>query len=316
MPYARAGRSGLLLPRISLGLWNNFGADRPLLTQRSILLRAFDLGVTHFDLANNYGPEPGAAERNAGAIIARDLKAYRDEILISTKAGYLMWPGPYGDWGSRKHLLGSLDQSLQRMGLDYVDVFYSHRPDPNTPIEETASALASAVRAGKALYVGLSNYDPAQTLAAAAALKAEGIPLLVHQPRYNMLDRRIENGLLAVLDELDVGTVVFSALAQGLLTDRYLDGIPAGSRAAAGRWMNEGSITAEYLAKARALDALAKERGQTLAQLALTWVLRHPRITTALIGASSIDQLEDSLLAATAAELSEAELAAIDAVLA
>ncbi|MGN6503493.1 MAG: aldo/keto reductase [Pseudolysinimonas sp.] len=312
MPYVRTGRSGLLLPRISLGLWNNFGSDRPLDTQRAILRRAFDLGVTHFDLANNYGPAAGAAERNFGTILREDLMPYRDELIISTKAGYDMWPGPYGEWGSRKYLLASLDQSLARMGLPYVDIFYSHRPDPETPIEETMGALAHAVRQGKALYAGISNYDPDQTRAAAAALAAEGVPLLIHQPRYNMFDRRLEHGLLDALDEVHAGSIVFSPLAQGLLTDRYLGGIPEGSRAAAGRWISAGNIDETYLARARALNDIAAGRGQTLAQLALTWVLRHPQVTSALIGASSVAQLESSMAAATAPELTPDELAAIE----
>ena len=252
MQYVRSGRSGLKLPRISLGLWNNFGSDRPLDTQRAILRRAFDLGVTHFDLANNYGPVNGAAERNFGLILNDDFLPYRDELIISTKAGFDMWPGPYGEWGSRKYLLSSLDQSLGRMGLDYVDIFYSHRPDPETPIEETMGALATAVKSGKALYAGISNYDAEQTLAAHAALTAEGIPLLIHQPRYNMFDRRMEDGLLPVLDEIGAGGIVFSPLAQGMLTDRYLDGIPTDSRAAEGRWISEKNIDATYLERVTA----------------------------------------------------------------
>ncbi|MEO5920325.1 MAG: aldo/keto reductase [Pseudolysinimonas sp.] len=312
MQYVRSGRSGLKLPRISLGLWNNFGSDRPLDVQRAILRRAFDLGVTHFDLANNYGPVNGAAERNFGLILRDDLLPYRDELIISTKAGYDMWPGPYGEWGSRKYLLSSLDQSLGRMGLDYVDIFYSHRPDPETPIEETMGALATAVRSGKALYAGISNYDPDQTRAAAAALSAEGIPLLIHQPRYNMFDRRMEDGLLEALDEVHAGSIVFSPLAQGMLTDRYLDGIPSDSRAAEGRWISETNIDATYLERAKALNAIAKDRGQSLAQLALTWVLRHPQVTSALIGASSVAQLESSLGALDAPALTTAELDAIE----
>ncbi|WP_425565068.1 aldo/keto reductase [Pseudolysinimonas kribbensis] len=312
MPYERSGRSGLLLPRISLGLWNNFGSDRPRQTQREILLRAFDLGVTHIDLANNYGPDGGDAERTFGAVLASDLRPYRDELVVSTKAGYRMWPGPYGEWGSRKGMLASLDQSLGRMGLDYVDIFYSHRPDPSTPIEETMGALASAVRAGKALYAGVSNYDPEQTRAAAAALAADGVPLLIHQPRYNMFDREIERGLLPVLAQVGAGAIVYSPLAQGLLTDRYLAGVPSDSRAAIGRWMTERNISPEYLETARALNEIARGRGQTLAQLALTWVLRHPEVTSALIGASSVAQLEDNLRAATAAPLTADELAAIE----
>ena len=312
MPYPRVGRGGLRIPEISLGLWNNFGSDRPLDTQRAILRRAFDLGVTHFDLANNYGPVNGAAERNFGTILHDDLLPYRDELVISTKAGYDMWPGPYGDFGSRKYLLSSLDQSLKRMGLDYVDIFYSHRPDPETPIEETMGALATAVKSGRALYAGISNYDPEQTRAAAAALAAEGIPLLIHQPRYNMFDRHIEQGLFPVLDEVGAGSIVFSPLAQGMLTDRYLNGIPSDSRAAEGRWMTEKNISATYLERVRGLDAIAKDRGQTLAQLALTWVLRHPQVTSALIGASSVAQLESSLGAANATPLTAEELAAIE----
>ncbi|MDP9028473.1 MAG: aldo/keto reductase [Actinomycetota bacterium] len=312
MPYPRVGRSGLRLPEISLGLWNNFGSDRPLNTQRAILRRAFDLGVTHFDLANNYGPVNGSAERNFGTILHDDLLPYRDELIISTKAGYDMWAGPYGDFGSRKYLLSSLDQSLARMGLDYVDIFYSHRPDPETPIEETMGALATAVKSGRALYAGISNYDPEQTRAAAAALAAEGVPLLIHQPRYNMFDRHIENGLFPVLDEVGAGSIVFSPLAQGMLTDRYLNGIPSDSRAAEGRWMTEKNISATYLERVTGLNAIAKDRGQTLAQLALTWVLRHSQVTSALIGASSVAQLESSLGAANAAPLTSEELAAIE----
>jgi L-glyceraldehyde 3-phosphate reductase len=312
MPYPRVGRSGLRLPEISLGLWNNFGSDRPLDTQRAILRRAFDLGVTHFDLANNYGPVNGSAERNFGAILHDDFLPYRDELVISTKAGYDMWAGPYGDFGSRKYLLSSLDQSLARMGLDYVDIFYSHRPDPETPIEETMGALATAVKSGRALYAGISNYDPDQTRAASAALAAEGIPLLIHQPRYNMFDRHIEGGLFPVLDEVGAGSIVFSPLAQGLLTDRYVNGIPSDSRAAEGCWMSEKNISPSYLERVRGLDAIAKDRGQTLAQLALTWVLRHPQVTSALIGASSVAQLESSLGAANATPLTADELALID----
>ena len=312
MPYPRVGRSGLKLPEISLGLWNNFGSDRPIDTQRATLRRAFDLGVTHFDLANNYGPVNGAAERNFGRILHDDFLPYRDELIISTKAGYDMWAGPYGDFGSRKYLLSSLDQSLKRMGLDYVDIFYSHRPDPETPIEETMGALATAVKSGRALYAGISNYTPDQTEAAAAALADEGIPLLIHQPRYNMFDRHIELGLLPVLDEVGAGCIVFSPLAQGMLTDRYLDGIPADSRVAEGRWLSEKNISETYLERVRGLQAIAQERGQTLAQLALTWVLRHPQVTSALIGASSVAQLESSLAAANAAPLTDDELAAID----
>jgi L-glyceraldehyde 3-phosphate reductase len=313
MSYNRAGRSGLKLPAVSLGLWNNFGNDRPLETQRAILRRAFDLGITHFDLANNYGPPAGSAESNFGRIFAEDFSAYRDEILISSKAGYFMWDGPYGEWGSRKNLLSSLDQSLGRLGVDYVDVFYSHRPDPDTPIEETMGALASAVQQGKALYVGVSNYSPEQTLAAAAALAEHKIPLTLHQPRYNMFDRHIEDGLLPVLDQIGAGGIVFSPLAQGLLTNRYLDGnIPSDSRAAEGRWLNAEKITDQYLERARALEEIAQKRGQSLAQLALSWVLRHSQITSALIGASSVAQLENNIAALESAPLTDEEIAAIE----
>lgn len=312
LEYARSGRSGLRLPRISLGLWNNFGDDRPLETQRAILRRAFDRGVTHIDLANNYGPPEGSAERNFGAVFAKDLAPYRDELILSTKAGYYMWPGPYGEWGSRKYLLASLDRSLARMGVDYVDVFYSHRPDPRTPIEETMGALATAVRQGKAIYAGISNYDPEQTRAAAAALAAEGVPLTISQPRYNMFDRRIEHGLLPVLDEVGSGGIVYSPLAQGLLTDRYLHGIPEGSRAAEGRWIGSDNISEQYLERARGLAAIASARGQSLAQLAITWVLRHSQVTSALVGASSVRQLDDTLAALDGEALSAEELTEID----
>ncbi|HEY0261158.1 MAG TPA: L-glyceraldehyde 3-phosphate reductase [Lacisediminihabitans sp.] len=311
--YTRTGRSGLKLPAISLGLWNNFGSDRPIDTQRAILRRAFDLGVTHFDLANNYGPPAGSAETNLGRIFADDFRPYRDELIISTKAGYDMWDGPYGEWGSRKYLLSSLDQSLGRMGLDYVDIFYSHRPDPETPIEETMGALATAVTSGKALYAGISNYNTEQTIAAHKALAAHGIPVLIHQPRYNMFDRHIETeGLLPVLDELGMGSIVFSPLAQGLLTDRYLAGIPADSRAAEGRWITADNISETYLERARALNEIAKGRGQSLAQLALSWVLRQPQITSALIGASSVRQLENNIAALESAPLTDEEIAAIE----
>jgi L-glyceraldehyde 3-phosphate reductase len=313
MDYRRVGRSGLKLPALSLGLWHNFGSDRPLDTQRAILRRAFDLGITHFDLANNYGPPYGAAETAFGRIFAEDLRPYRDEIVISSKAGYDMWPGPYGDGGSRKYLLSSLDRSLERLGVDYVDVFYSHRPDAETPIEETMGALASAVQQGKALYVGISNYDPEQTRAAEAALASSGVPLLIHQPRYSMFDRHIEDGLFPVLDELGTGCIVFSPLAQGLLTDRYLDGtVPEGSRAATSRFLSSDRIDEDYLARARGLDAIAKGRGQTLAQLALSWVLRVPTVTSAVIGASSVAQLEQNVAALAAGPLTESETAAIE----
>ena len=311
--YSRVGRSGLRLPRVSLGLWNNFGNDKPLEGQRAILRRAFDLGITHFDLANNYGPPDGSAESNFGRIFAEDFRPYRDEMIISSKAGYYMWPGPYGEWGSRKNLLSSLDQSLSRLGLDYVDVFYSHRPDPETPIEETMGALATAVNSGKALYAGISNYSPEQTRAAHAALAEHKIPLLIHQPRYNMFDRHIENGLFPVLDELGMGSIVFSPLAQGLLTNRYIQGtIPDGSRASEGRWLTPGVVGEEYLTRARALTEIAEGRGQSLAQLAVLWVLRHPQVTSALIGASSVAQLENNVAALDGVALTAAEIAAIE----
>lgn len=312
LEYARVGRSGLKLPRISLGLWNNFGDDRPIETQRAILRRAFDRGVTHFDLANNYGPPAGSAEQNFGTIFAQDFARYRDELIISTKAGYYMWPGPYGEWGSRKYVLSSLDASLTRMGVDYVDVFYHHRPDPDTPLEETMGALATAVTSGKALYAGISNYNAEQTREAHRVLGELGIPLLIHQPRYNMFDRRMEDGLLDALAELNLGSIVFSPLAQGLLTGRYLDGIPADSRAAEGRWISSDNIDEAYLGRARALNAIAEARGQSLAQMALLWVLRHPQVTSALIGASSVRQLDNSLDALHAAPLTADEIAAIE----
>ena len=314
LEYARVGRSGLKLPQVSLGLWNNFGADRPLETQRAILRRAFDRGVTHFDLANNYGPPAGSAESNFGQVFAADFAPYRDELVLATKAGYYMHEGPYGEWGSRKYMLSSLDASLKRMGVDYVDIFYSHRPDPETPIEETMGALATAVHQGKALYVGVSNYDqPEQLRAAVSALAEHKVPLLIHQPRYNMFDRHIEeSGLLDALDELGVGSIVFSPLAQGLLTGRYLKGVPADSRAAEGRWLTERNISEEYLDRARGLNAIAEARGQTLAQLALLWVLRQPQVTSALIGASSVAQLDDNLDALAAAPLTPDEVEAIE----
>ncbi|MBC7762466.1 MAG: L-glyceraldehyde 3-phosphate reductase [Candidatus Saccharibacteria bacterium] len=311
--YNRVGRSGLKLPAVSLGLWNNFGFDRPIETQRAILRRAFDLGVTHFDLANNYGPPAGSAETNFGRIFADDFRPYRDELIISTKAGYDMWDGAYGEWGSRKYMLPSLDQSLGRMGLDYVDIFYSHRPDPETPIEETMGALATAVTSGRALYAGISNYSTEQTVAAHQALAEYKIPLLIHQPRFNMFDRHIETeGLLPVLEEIGMGSIVFSPLAQGMLTDRYLKGIPADSRAAEGRWINSDNISETYLERANALNEIAKGRDQSLAQLALTWVLRNPQVTSALIGASSVAQLENNVAALESAPLTEAEIAAIE----
>jgi L-glyceraldehyde 3-phosphate reductase len=313
MPYRRSGRSGLRLPAISLGLWHNFGDGNPLETQRAILRRAFDLGVTHFDLANNYGPPPGAAERNFGRIFAADLRPYRDEIIVSTKAGYHMWAGPYGEWGSRKNLLASLDRSLERMGLEYVDIFYSHRPDPDTPLEETMGALDAAVRQGKALYAGISNYSPEQTREAARILRELGTPLLIHQPSYSMINRWVEDGLLDALDEVGAGSIVFSPLAQGLLTDRYLDGIPAGSRAAGeSPFLTASGITPEKIETARALNGIAARRGQTLAQLALAWVLRGGRVTSALVGASSVKQLEDNVAAVADLDFTDEELAEIE----
>ena len=297
---------------MSLGLWHNFGHDRPLETQRDILLRAFDLGITHFDLANNYGPPYGSAEENFGRVAASDLRPYRDELVISTKAGYDMWPGPYGEWGSRKYLLASLDQSLRRMGLEYVDIFYSHRFDPDTPLEETMGALDTAVRSGRALYAGISSYSAERTREAAAILRSMGTPLLIHQPSYSMVNRWIEDGLLDVLGDEGVGCIVFSPLAQGLLTDRYLDGIPADSRVATGGAMSEEMLTEENLARVRALNEIARGRGQSLAQLALAWTLRNPIVTSTLIGASSVAQLEDNVAALGNLELSDDELAEID----
>jgi L-glyceraldehyde 3-phosphate reductase len=315
MLYRRCGRSGIKLPAISLGLWHNFGFGRPIEGQRDILRRAFDLGVTHFDLANNYGPPPGAAESAFGEALKADLRPYRDEMVISTKAGYLMWDGPYGEWGSRKYLLSSLDQSLSRMGLEYVDVFYSHRPDPDTPLEETMGALHSAVQQGKALYVGVSNYSPEQTREAARILADLGTPLLIHQPRYSMLDRRPEeSGLLDTLDELQVGSIVYSPLEQGLLTSRYLDGIPAGSRAASDSpFLTAEKVTGELVAHLRTLNEIAAARGQSLAQMALAWVLRGGRVTSALVGASSPQQLEDSVAAIGNLDFDDDELSRIDA---
>lgn len=313
MPYRRVGRSGLVLPRLSLGLWHNFGDTRPQEVQRAILHRAFDLGITHFDLANNYGPPYGSAEVNFGRILAKDFRPYRDEMIISTKAGWDMWPGPYGDLGSRKYMLASLDQSLSRLGLDYVDIFYSHRPDPDTPIEETMGALASAVQQGKALYAGISSYDPKETQQAASALAAHGVPLLIHQPRYSMFDRGLENGLFPVFEELGIGCILYSPLAQGMLTNRYLDGrIPPDSRAATSPDLSPEQISDVYLERARGLNTIAKERGQSLAQLALNWVLRQPQVTSALIGASSVEQLEENLASLNAAPLSSEELAVIE----
>jgi L-glyceraldehyde 3-phosphate reductase len=313
MPYRRSGRSGLKLPAISLGLWHNFGHTRPIDKQRAILHRAFDLGVTHFDLANNYGPPAGSAEENFGRIFAQDFRAYRDEIVVSSKAGYYMWPGPYGEWGSRKNLIASLDQSLGRLGLDYVDVFYHHRPDPDTPLEETMGALDAIVRSGKALYVGVSNYTSEQVRAAAEILRGLGTPLLIDQPRYSMFDRRIEeDGLLDALEDVGAGCIVFSPLEQGLLTDRYLGGIPEDSRMATSHFLNEDRLDQSTLERIRGLNAIAGERGQTLAQTALAWALRDPRMTSVIIGASSVKQLEDNVGAIGNLDFSDDELAAID----
>jgi L-glyceraldehyde 3-phosphate reductase len=312
MPYRRCGRSGLKLPAISLGLWQNFGGVDDFDTIRAILRRAFDLGVTHFDLANNYGPPYGSAESNFGRVLADDFAAYRDELIVSTKAGWDMWPGPYGIGGTRKYLVASLDQSLKRMGLDYVDIFYSHRADPDTPLDETMGALAQIHRQGKALYVGISSYSPELTRQAHAILKAEGVPLLIHQPSYSMLNRWIEKGLLDTLDTLGVGCIAFSPLAQGMLTTKYLAGVPADARASRGGSLQEAMLRPEALDNIRALNAIAERRGQTLAQMAIAWVLRDTRVTSALIGARNVAQLEDSLGALKALDFSSEELVEID----
>jgi L-glyceraldehyde 3-phosphate reductase len=315
--YRRCGRSGVLLPALSLGLWHNFGEDRSPDSCRALVLHAFDLGMTHFDLANNYGPPPGAAERAFGRVLRDDLRAWRDEILIATKAGYDMWPGPYGDWGSRKYLIASADQSLRRLGVDYVDIFYHHRPDPQTPIEETMGALDQIVRSGKALYAGLSNYTAEQTARASAILRDLGTPCLIHQDRYNMFDRAIESGLTPTLRDQGIGAVAFCPLAQGLLTGRYLGGIPSDSRAAQdARFLRPEHIPKEKLARSRKLDELARRRGQSLAQLALVWVLRDPVVTSALIGASKVAQIDENMAALQNPRLSSDELAEIDAILA
>jgi L-glyceraldehyde 3-phosphate reductase len=312
MHYRHTGRSGLKLPAISLGLWHNFGNTRAFETSRDIVLKAFDLGITHFDLANNYGPPPGSAEENFGKMLKQDLTPYRDELIISSKAGYLMWPGPYGEWGSRKYVLASLDQSLKRMGLDYVDIFYSHRFDPDTPLEETMDALASAVQQGKALYVGVSSYSANKTKEAAALLKQMGVPCLIHQPSYSMFNRWIEAELLDTLEQEGIGCIAFSPLAQGLLTDRYLKGVPDGARVKHADSFSKNMLSEANLKKVKALNKIAKERGQTLAQLALAWVLRDKRITSALIGASSVEQLEDNIASLKKLSLSQEELSAID----
>jgi L-glyceraldehyde 3-phosphate reductase len=317
MEYRRSGRSGLKLPAVSLGLWHNFGGVDVLENARAMLRRAFDLGITHFDLANNYGPPYGSAEENFGRLFAQDFKPYRDQLIISTKAGYDMWPGPYGEWGSRKYLLASLDQSLKRMGLEYVDIFYSHRPDPETPLEETMMALDHAVRQGKALYVGISSYTPDQTRKASKILRELGTPCLIHQPRYSMFDRWIEDGLLDVLDKEGIGCIVYSPLAQGLLTDRYLNDIPEGSRASkSNTFLKANQVTEEKVGKARQLNDLARQRGQTLAEMAIAWVLRYPGMTSALIGASSVQQVDDNVAALKNLKFSDDELKAIDKILA
>jgi L-glyceraldehyde 3-phosphate reductase len=312
MTYRRSGRSGLLLPAVSLGLWQNFGFDTPLETSRAIVRRAFDLGITHFDLANNYGPPYGSAEENFGLLMEQDLAPFRDELVISSKAGYDMWPGPYGEWGSRKYLLASLDQSLRRMKLDYVDIFYSHRFDPDTPLEETMGALDTAVRLGKALYVGISSYSAAKTREAHAILRELGTPFVIHQPSYSMLNRWIEEELLDVLGELGIGCIVFAPLAQGLLTDKYLNGIPKGSRASRDGSLSPEVLTEQTVDKIRGLNEIAAGRGQSLAQLALAWALRDPRVTSALMGASSVEQLEANVATLHALELSDDELEEID----
>ena len=318
IPYRRTGRSGLRLPAVSLGLWQNFGDTSPIDTQRAILRRAFDLGVTHFDLANNYGPPAGSAETNFGRIMAEDFRPYRDELIISTKAGYRMHDGPYGEWGSRKYLLASLDASLRRMGLDYVDIFYSHRADPDTPLEETMGALDQAVRSGKALYAGISSYSPARTREAVAILRGLGTPIVIHQPSYSMFNRWVEGpgdggeGLLDTVGELGLGLIAFSPLAQGLLTSKYLNGVPEGSRATKAPSWREGFLTDEVLERVRALNTVAQGRGQSLAQLAIAWVLRDPRVSSALVGASSVAQLEDNLAALARLDFTADELAEID----
>ncbi len=317
MRYERCGRSGIKLPAISLGLWHNFGGVDALENARSMTLRAFDLGITHFDLANNYGPPPGSAEESFGQILKQDLSPFRDELIISTKAGYLMWPGPYGEWGSRKYLVSSLDQSLRRMGLDYVDIFYHHRPDPETPLDETMGALDHIVRSGKALYIGISSYGPELTRQASLILKALGTPCLIHQPRYSMFDRWIEGGLLTVLAEEGIGCIVFSPLAQGLLTDKYLGGIPSGSRASKPHgFLKREQVTEDKLSRVRCLQEIAQARGQTLAQMALAWVLRHSEVTSALVGASSSEQIDDAVGALENSTFASEELQSIDGILA
>ena len=316
MPYKRCGRSGIKLPMVSLGLWHNFGGFDAFENSRAMVLRAFDLGITHFDLANNYGPPPGSAEETFGQIMGKDLRGHRDEMIISSKAGYYMWPGPYGEWGSRKYLVASLDQSLKRMGLEYVDIFYSHRPDPETPLEETMGALDSVVRCGKALYVGVSNYSPEQTKQAASILRRLGTPCLIHQPVYSMFGRWVEDGLLPVLEEEGMGAIAFSPLAQGQLTDRYLQGIPDDSRAGKpNTFLKRDQITEEKIVIIRKLNEIARRRGQSLAQMAIAWVLRHPQMTSALIGASKVSQIEDDVAALSTLGFSQEELKEIDQLL-
>lgn len=316
MQYKKCGNSGIKMPRVALGLWHNFGSVDSLENQRNLLLTAFDKGITHFDLANNYGPVAGSAEENFGRILKSDLMPYRDELLISTKAGYGMWKGPYGEWGSRKYLLSSLDQSLKRMGLDYVDIFYHHRPDPNTPLEETMGALSHAVKSGKALYVALSNYRPEETRKAAQILRENGTPCLIHQPKYSMLERWVEDGLLNILEEEGIGSIAFCPLAQGLLTNKYLNGIPEDSRATRNAFLKEGDVTEDVIKKMIALNEIAASRGQSLAQMALSWVLRGDKVTTVLIGASKVSQIEENVKIVGKLQFEEDELAAIDSILA
>lgn len=316
MVYNRSGRSGLMLPAISLGLWHNFGGIDRFDNSRAMLRQAFDLGITHFDLANNYGPPPGSAEETFGAIMRKDLSPFRDELVVSTKAGFRMWSGPYGEWGSRKNLLASLDQSLKRMGLDYVDIFYSHRPDPHTPLEETMGALASAIRQGKALYAGISSYDPIMTRQAAAILRDLGTPCVIHQPSYSMLNRKVEDGLLDTVGEEGIGLIAFCPLAQGVLTNRYLSGVPEDSRAGKqGTFLKRETLSKELLGKVKALDGLARQRGQSLAQFALTWLRRDPRVTSTLIGASRVEQIEENVASLQGGPLSDEEKAAVDRIL-
>ncbi|RDY30582.1 L-glyceraldehyde 3-phosphate reductase [Lachnotalea glycerini] len=315
MKYKRCGNSGLKLPRVALGLWHNFGSIDSYENQKALIFKAFDLGITHFDIANNYGPVPGSAEENFGKILKNELFPYRDELIISTKAGYTMWPGPYGDWGSKKYLVSSLDQSLKRLGLDYVDIFYHHRPDPETPLEETMEALSQIVRSGKALYVGLSNYKPEDTKRASQLLKANHTPCLIHQPRYNMFDRWVENGLLDVLEEEGIGSIAFCPLAQGLLTDKYIHGIPEDSRATKSIFLHESDVTEHVIDKVTQLNEIAASRNQSLAQMALSWVLRNDKVTTVLIGASKVKQIQDNVKIVDKLVFTKEELNVIDSIL-